>query len=150
MTRPIHFFKAIAKRPMEAIEAIVASVLFLSGAWFMTPWYTPTPGASTQVKIFGIVTIAMIFGTVQVLMAGPLLYALLKEKWPRRRQVRRFVTFTCFLLLTFYGLSGMLGSILLGTHRLTWLSSMALALISAVCHVRLKWEMDDDDGNAGN
>jgi hypothetical protein len=99
------------------------------------------------VTIVGGITFAMLFGTIQVAMAGPLLYALWKEKWSRRQQVRRFVTFTCFLLLSFYTLSGI---ILYGTHRLTWLSSLGLALISAVCHVRLKWEMIADGSDAGN
>lgn len=145
MTRPINFFKAVAKRPLEAIESIVAFILFLSGLWFLTPWYTPTSGASSQLTIVDGITISMVFGTIQILMGGPLLYALLRKNWPRRRQVRRFVTFTCFCLLTFYGLSGL---ILFGTHKLTWLSSFGLALISAVCHLRLKWEMDEQD--AGN
>jgi hypothetical protein len=144
MTRPIHFFKAIAKRPMEAIETIVALVLFLSGVWFLSPWYTPNPGASSQLKIGG-VSLSIIFGTIQVLMTGPLLYALIRERWPRRQQIRRVVTFTSFVLLTFYGFSGV---ILFGTHRLSWLQTFGLALISAVCHLRLKWEMDTQD--AGN
>lgn len=144
MTRPISFFKAIAKRPMEAIETIIALVLFLTGLWFLSPWFTPTPGASSQLKIVDGITLSMVFGTIQVLMAGPLLYALIRETWPRRQQVRRFVTFTCFCLLTFYGLSGV---ILFGTQRLSWLQTFGLAFISAVCHLRLKWEMDEDAGN---
>lgn len=130
---------------MEAIEAIVAIVLFLTGAWFMTPWYTPVSGASSALEVVPGITLAMVFGTIQVIMAGPLLYALSREKWSFRRRVRRFVTFTCFVLLTFYGLSGM---ILFGTHRLSWLQTFGLALVSAVCHLRLKWEMDIED--AGN
>lgn len=146
MTTPIHFFKAVAKRPMEAIESIIALILFLTGLWFLSPWYTPNPGASSSLKIVGNLTLAMLFGTIQVIMAGPLLYALLRERWPRRQQVRRFVTFTCFCLLLFYGISGM---VLFGTQRLSWLQTFGLAFISAVCHLRLKWEMDND-GNAGN
>jgi hypothetical protein len=145
MTRPIHFFKAIAKRPMEAIESIVALILFLTGLWFLTPWYQPNPGASSSLKIVDGITLAMLFGTIQVLMAGPMLYALLRERWPRRQQIRRIVTFTSFILLTFYGFSGV---ILFGTQRLSWLQTFGLALISAVCHLRLKWEMDTQD--AGN
>jgi len=145
MIKPINFFKDIAKRPMEAIETIIALVLFLTGVWFMTPWYTPNPGAASQLRIIDGITLSMIFGTVQILMAGPLLYALYMEKWPRRQQFRRFVTFTSFLLLTFYGFSGM---ILFGTQRLSWLQTFGLALISAVCHLRLKWELDVE--NAGN
>lgn len=142
MTSPITFFKAIAKRPMEAIESIVALVLFLTGLWFLTPWYQPNPGASSSLKIVDGITLAMVFGTIQVLMAGPLLYALLRETWPRRQRVRRFVTFTSFCLLTFYGLSGV---ILFGTQRLSWVQTFGLALISAVCHLRLKWELDIED-----
>jgi hypothetical protein len=145
MTRPIHFFKAIAKRPMEAIESIVALILFLTGVWFLTPWYTPNPGASSQLKIVDGITLAAVFGTIQVVMAGPMLYALLRERWPRRQQIRRVVTFTSFILLTFYGFSGV---ILFGTQRLSWLQTFGLAAISAVCHLRLKWEMDTQD--AGN
>jgi hypothetical protein len=145
MIEPITFFKSIAKRPMEAIESIIAFILFLTGIWFMTPWYTPNPGAASQLKIIDGITLSILFGTVQILMAGPMLYALLRKKWPRRQQVRRIVTFTSFLLLTFYGFSGV---ILFGTQRLSWLQTFGLALISAVCHLRLKWEMDTQD--AGN
>lgn len=130
---------------MEAIESVIALVLFLTGAWFISPWYSPTPGASSSLELTHGITLAMVFGTIQVLMAGPLLYALLREKWPRRQRVRRFVTFTCFCLLLFYGISGM---VLFGTHRLSWLQTFGLALISAVCHLRLKWELDFED--AGN
>lgn len=145
MIEPLNLFKNVAKRPMEAIETIIALVLFLTGAWFLSPWYTPNPGASSSLELFNGITLAMVFGTIQVLMAGPLLYALYREKWPRRQKVRRFVTFTCFVLLTFYGLSGM---ILFGTQRLSWLQTFGLALVSAVCHLRLKWELDEE--NAGN
>jgi hypothetical protein len=144
MTTPMHFFKAIAKRPLEAIESTIALILFATGAWFLSPWYQPNPGASSSLKIGGI-TLAMLFGIIQVIMAGPMLYALLRESWPRRQQVRRIVTFTSFCLLTFYGLSGV---ILFGTQRLSWLQTFGLAAISAVCHLRLKWELDDVD--AGN
>jgi hypothetical protein len=78
-------------------------------------------------------------------MAGPQLYALVRAEWPRRQRIRRFVTFTSFLLLTFYGISGVA---VFGTQRLSWLQTFGLALISAVCHLRLKWEMDDE--NAGH
>jgi uncharacterized membrane protein len=129
---------------MEAVESIIALILFLTGVWFLSPWYSPNPGAASQLKVGGI-QLSYIFGVVQVLMAGPQLYALLRESWPRRQQIRRFVTFTCFVLLTFYGFSGV---ILFGTQRLSWLQTFGLALISAVCHLRLKWEMDTQD--AGN
>lgn len=145
MTRPITFFKAIAKRPMEAIETIVALILFLTGVWFLTPWYTPNPGASSQVTIVDGITLATVFGIIQILMAGPMLYALIRAKWSMRMRIRRFVTFTSFLLLTFYGISGV---VLFGTQRLSWVQTFGLALISAVCHLRLKWEMDTQD--AGN
>jgi Ni,Fe-hydrogenase I cytochrome b subunit len=142
MVKPLSIFVSVAKRPMEAIEAIIALILFLTGVWFLTPWYTPNPGASSQLEIVDGITLSTIFGTVQIFMAGPLLYALLRQSWSQRNKIRRLVTFTCFVLLTFYGFSGV---ILFGTQRLSWLQTFGLALISAVCHLRLKWEMETQD-----
>lgn len=141
---PVNMFKNVAKRPQEAIEAIVALVLFLTGIWFMTPWYTPNPGASSQLRIIDGITLSMVFGTIQILMGGPMLYALVRAGWKLRMRIRRLITFTSFLLLLFYGISGV---VLFGTQRLSWVQTFGLAFISAVCHLRLKWEMDDE--NAG-
>lgn len=145
MFKPLTFFKTVAVRPLEAIEAIVALALFLTGLWFITPWYTPIPGAASQLKIVDGITIATIFGVIQVAMTAPLLYALHNVKWQHRMKVRRMVTLTSFMLLLFYGISGVA---LFGTQRLSWVQTFGLAFISAVCHLRLKWEMDDEDAGS--
>lgn len=128
---------AIAKRPMESVELIVAFSLFCSGIWIVSPAFSTESSAVAQVTESIFATLAI--GLLQMFLSLPLLYAVSHLGWPHRQRVRRFVTFSLFNLLLFYGFSQI---IIYGLSRVTWLTTFSLALIMGVAHIRLKWEID--------
>ncbi|QOI67545.1 hypothetical protein SEA_BEUFFERT_172 [Streptomyces phage Beuffert] len=135
MSRLVSFFKAVAERPTEAIEGIIATAVFLVGLWFVSPFYEPT--TSVQSQIWESANIPQFTGVFQALVAGILLFALVRKGWARRQMIRRQATFAIFILYLFYGLSS---TMILGMGRVSWVATFALALISGVAHLRLKWE----------
>lgn len=120
---------------MEAVETLVALMLFITGLWLLSPFYNVENSAVGGVTASRMITLA--FGLLQVFMIVPMLYALARFGWPKRQRVRRLITFTSFVLLLFYGFSGIL---LYGLSRVTWISTFTLALIMGVAHIKLKLE----------
>lgn len=138
MSRLVRFARAAAEKPMEAVEVILALAVFLSGFWLVGPFYSPADSVSAE--ILESATIPHILGILHLTMSAPLLYALARLDWLKRQFVRRWATFSIFILYLFYGFSGIA---VLGFERPSWLTTLAVALIAGVAHVRLKWEMVD-------
>lgn len=135
MSRLVRFARGVAEKPTETIEGIISIAVFLAGLWFLTPYYKPS--TSVQSQIWESAHIPQFTGAVQALVAGLLLFALVRKGWARRQMVRRWATFAIFILYLFYGLSS---TMILGMGRVSWIATFALALISGVAHLRLKWE----------
>lgn len=135
MSRLVNLVRGVAEKPTEAIEYILGVAVFLSGLWFISPYYQPT--TSVQSQIWENAHIPQYTGTVQSVIAGLLLFALVRKNWRIRQAVRRTTTFAIFVLYLFYGFSS---TIILGMGRVSWIATFALALISGVAHLRLKWE----------
>lgn len=135
MSRLMRFARAAAEKPTEAIEAIISVAVILVGLWFVSPFYHPSDSVSAQAWANG--TIPQYIGAFQSAVGSALLVALIRKNWARRQMVRRQTTFAIFILYLFYGLSA---TIILGMGRVSWIATFALALISGVAHLRLKWE----------
>ena len=142
MSRLVRLVTGVAEKPTEAIEYIVGMAVFLVGLWFLTPYYQPT--TSVQSQIWENAHIPQYTGAVQSVIAGLLLFALVRKSWTRRQTVRRLTTFAIFVLYLFYGLSS---TIILGMGRVSWIATFALAFIAGVAHLRLKWEEGIHAGN---
>jgi len=125
----------VAERPTEAVEAIIAVAVSLVGIWFLSPYYKPSTSVSAQAWASG--TIPQYIGAFQAVVGLMLIFALVRKGWARRQAVRRQTTFAIFILYLFYGFSS---TIILGLGRVSWIATFALALISGVAHLRLKWE----------
>ncbi|QNN99248.1 hypothetical protein SEA_FAUST_171 [Streptomyces phage Faust] len=135
MSRLVRFARAVAEKPTEAIEGIIAMAVTLVGIWFISPFYKATTSVSAQAWANG--TIPQYIGAFQAVVGAILLFALVKKSWARRQAARRLTTFAIFILYLFYGLSS---TIILGLGRVSWIATFALALIAGVAHLRLKWE----------
>ena len=135
MSRLVRFARAVAERPTEAVEAIIAVAVSLVGIWFLSPYYKPSTSVSAQAWASG--TIPQYIGAFQAVVGLMLIFALVRKGWARRQAVRRQTTFAIFILYLFYGFSS---TIILGLGRVSWIATFALALISGVAHLRLKWE----------
>jgi hypothetical protein len=135
MSRLVRFARGAAEKPTEAIEGIISVAVIMVGLWFVSPFYHPSDSVSAQAWANG--TIPQWVGTFQSLVGATLLFALVKKDWSKRQMVRRQATFAIFILYLFYGLSA---TIILGMGRVSWIATFALALISGVAHLRLKWE----------
>lgn len=136
MARVVNFFKGIATHPMETIEFVVPLLLFFSGLW--ATCYAPYADIPTlRDKPNSTPWLIAIFGVIQLTLAGPLLYAIAHKTWTTGIKLRRWLSFVCFVLLLFYGITGVLVN---GLDRISWLSSFGFAVIAGVCHVRLRWE----------
>lgn len=142
MSRLVRLVTGVAEKPTEAIEYIIGMAVFLVGLWFLTPYYQPT--TSVQSQIWENAHIPQYTGAVQSVIAGLLLFALVRKSWTRRQTVRRLTTFAIFVLYLFYGLSS---TIILGMGRVSWIATFALAFIAGVAHLRLKWEEGIHAGN---
>lgn len=135
MSRLVNFARAVAEKPTEAIEAIIGVAVFLVGIWFISPFYKASD--SVAATIWESSHIPEYIGAAQAVAAGILLIALARKSWEKRQAIRRMMTFAIFVLYLFYGFSS---TIILGLGRVSWIASFALALISGVAHLRLKWE----------
>jgi len=135
MSRLVNLARSVAEKPTEAVEYIIGLAVLLVGLWFFTPYYKPA--TSVQSQIWESANIPQYTGGVQAIVAGLLLFALVRKKWARRQMVRRQTTFAIFVLYLFYGFSS---TIILGMGRVSWIATFALALIAGVAHLRLKWE----------
>ena len=135
MARVVNFFKGIATHPMETIEFVVPLLLFLSGLW--ATFYAPYADIPTLQQKAGSTTwMISAFGILQLALAIPLLYSIAHKSWTKGIKLRRWLSFVCFFLLLFYGITGVLVN---GLDKISWLSSFGFAVIAGVCHVRLKW-----------
>ncbi|QZE11294.1 membrane protein [Streptomyces phage Forrest] len=143
MSRLVNLARAAAEKPTEAVEYIIGVAVLLVGLWFVSPFYEPS--TSIQSQIWENAHIPRYTGAVQALVAATLLFALVRKKWTRRQTVRRQATFAIFVLYLFYGFSS---TVILGMGRVSWIATFALALISGVAHLRLKWE--EGEANARN
>ncbi|AXH68862.1 hypothetical protein SEA_SPARKLEGODDESS_178 [Streptomyces phage SparkleGoddess] len=143
MSRLVNLAKTAAERPTEAIESIIGTAVFLVGLWFVSPFYKASTSVSAQAWASG--TIPQYIGAAQAIVGALLLYALVRKNWTKRQTVRRQTTFAIFVLYLFYGFSS---TIILGMGRVSWIATFALALISGVAHLRLKWE--EGEANARN
>lgn len=123
---------------MEAVETLVALMLFLSGLYIITPSFELSGSAVAEISQSN--AVPLLLGISQMLLAVPLLYALLNFGWPLRQKVRRAVTFAAFILLLFHGYAQV---IFFGVTKITWTMTFTLALIMGVAHLHLKWEIDD-------
>lgn len=136
MSRLMRFFRYAAEQPTHVIEAVVGIAVMLSGAWFLSPFYKPEISVSAQVT--GSADLPRIIGAFQILFALALLFAIVRPDWKRSRTVRSWMTFDIFILYLFYGLSSIFVN---GMERVSWIATFAIALISGVAHLRLKWEL---------
>lgn len=135
MSRLVKFARTVAEKPTEAIEGVISVAVTLVGLWFISPFYKASTSVSAQAWASG--TIPQYIGAFQAVVGAMLLFALVRKGWARRQAVRRQATFAIFILYLFYGFSS---TIILGMGRVSWIATFALALISGVVHLRLKWE----------
>lgn len=142
MSRLMNFVRAVAEKPTEAIEGIIATAVTLVGLWFVSPFYKASTSVSAQAWASG--TIPQYIGAAQTIVGALLLFALVRKSWARRQAIRRQTTFAIFILYLFYGLSS---TIVLGMGRVSWIATYALALIAGVAHLRLKWEEGNHAGD---
>lgn len=143
MSRLVNLAKTSSEKPLEVIESILGAAVFLVGLWFVSPFYNVSTSVSAQAWANG--TIPQYIGAAQAIVGALLLYALVRKNWTRRQAIRRQTTFAIFVLYLFYGFSS---TIILGMGRVSWIATFALALISGVAHLRLKWE--EGEANARN
>lgn len=142
MSRLVNLAKAVSEKPTEAIEYIISMAVLFVGIWFLSPFYKPS--TSVQSQIWESTHIPQYTGAVQAFLAALLFIALVRKNWVRRQAVRRQTTFAIFVLYLFYGFSS---TIILGMGRVSWVSTFAIALISGVVNLRLKWEEGNHAGN---
>lgn len=139
MSRLMRFFRYAAEQPTHVIEAIVGIAVLCSGAWYLSPFYEPEISVSAQVT--GSVGLPRIIGAFQILFALALFFAIVRPKWKRSRMLRSWMTFDIFILYLFYGISSVFVN---GMGRVSWIATFAIALISGVAHLRLKWELGNN------
>lgn len=142
MSRLVNLARAVSEKPTEAVEGIIAVMVTLVGAWFVSPFYKPA--TSVTAAIWENEQIPHFTGAAQAVIGIILLVALVRKSWARRQMVRRWATFAIFILYLFYGLSS---TIILGLGRVSWMATFALAFISGVVHLRLKWEEGNHAGD---
>ncbi len=141
MSRLVRFARAAAEWPIEIVEGIIAFAMLLQGLWFASPFFQPATSVSAQ--IWQTPTVAVVLAVLHIVLSVPWLYALLKISWSKRRLVKRWIAFYAFILYLFYGFSGIIVN---GLARPTWISTLAIAMVCGVAHLRLKWLIE----HAGN
>jgi len=130
------FVRKTAIHPMDVVEVISALAVFIHGLWLLSPYFMTSSSVSALI-LNGDSSLPRVIGFTQVVVTGALFYALArKTKW--REVIRRGTAFFVFTLYLFYGASSL---ILYGLGRVTWITTFALAFISAVVYLRLKWEV---------
>lgn len=151
MKPSIKFFLNVAQHPMETIESVVAFVLSITGLWLLSPWFEPATSTTAEITD-GSHIIPYVFGCIEILLALPLIYSLINRRWSYGLRVRKTISFLCFVLFVFYGMSGILLNHL---HRISWVSAFGFAAIAAVAHLRLQLDLIEEseravEENAGN
>jgi hypothetical protein len=132
----IRIGRAASEKTMSAVEVVVASAVLLSGLWFISPFYNPE--MSTSAQILESELTPRLIGILHIIFAGSVLVAMFVRDWAWRPFVRRWGAFGIFVLYMFYGFSGIL---MLGLGRVSWISTFAVALIAALIHIKLRWEL---------
>jgi hypothetical protein len=135
----IGFVRKTAVRPMDVVEGILATTMFIHGLWLVSPLFTPSSSVSSLI-LHGESTLPQVIGLTQATVAGIHLYSLLRKP-TKQGVIRRGATFFMFTLYLFYGTSSL---ILFGLSKVSWVTTYSLALIAAVVYLRLKWEVGHD------
>jgi len=121
---------------MDVVEGLVTLVPLLHGLWLISPYFETSASVGSLI-LNGDHLVPRIIGLVQVVISGLHLYSLIKKpvEW---EVIRRGASFFLFHLYLFYAASSL---ILYGLGRVSWISTIVLAFISAVVYLRLKWEV---------
>ncbi|AVD99316.1 hypothetical protein SEA_BILLNYE_139 [Streptomyces phage BillNye] len=138
----VGFVRRTAIRPMDVVEGILTTTMFLHGVWLVSPFFKPSSSASALI-LQGESGLPQIIGLTQVAVAGVHLYSLLRKP-VKQEVIRRGAMFFMFTLYLFYGTSSL---ILFGLGKVNWVTTFALAFIAAVVYLRLKWEVSHDARN---
>lgn len=134
MTRAITVFKDAASRPMEAIETIIALVLFVFGCYLISPLYIEAPQTASSALASNPTALLIAGVGLYILPALPILLGLF---WKRVNTLkwRTRSTFWMFIACMFITL---LRLITIGFTPLVWLFTFALGLIAAVCFLYMR------------
>lgn len=124
---------------MDVVELITATTVFIHGLWLVSPFFKPSSSVGSLI-LHGESTIPQALGAIQIAMTMAALYSLIRK--PRNQGVIR--QGTAFFICTLYMFYGTASMILFGFERVTWVTTFALAFISGVVYLRLKWEVSHD------
>lgn len=121
---------------MDVVEGILALVSFLHGLWLISPYFATSASVGSLI-LNGDSLLPHVLGLTQVVVSGLHLITLFRKpvEW---EVIRRGGSFFLFHIYLFYGSSSL---ILYGLERVTWITTFALAFISGVVYLRLKWEV---------
>ncbi|QIN94113.1 hypothetical protein PP459_gp120 [Streptomyces phage Wakanda] len=132
----LRFVRNTAVHPMDVVEGILSLAVLLHGLWLISPYFVTSASVGSLI-LDGDSLFPRVIGLSQAVVSGLHLYTLIKK--PREWEViRRGASFFTFTLYLFYGSSSL---ILYGLGRVTWITTFALAFISGVVYLRLKWEV---------
>lgn len=137
MTRAVEVFRSASKRPMEAIEVILALTLFGAGLYLLSPTYViQDSGMSTTAQAFADNDLAhMSYGLFGFIVpAAPILLGLF---------LRRFNTITwrtrsTFMMFLAFLFTALFRVIVIGPVPILWVFPLALAFVSAVCYLYVR------------
>lgn len=125
-------FRSIGDKPLQVIEWILSLAILAFGLYLVSPFYHETPGTAlgsmfghTGVISLGILLIVSAVSNGAALIRGSL-------KWRSRCS---FWLFMGYLFLTIVRVLSF------GFTPLIWIFVLVGALISAVAHLRIRWEL---------
>lgn len=137
--KPPSLLVAIATHPMKAVEIVIVSILFFSGLWLLSPL---SVDGGTAGQASGDYRIAVVLGIFQVVM-GLLYYYALWKPIGKRYFVRNWINMAYFCLFLFYAIAQFL---LTGFTNVRWITTLGIALIAGIAHLRYKWAGEHHDG----
>lgn len=135
MSRAVEVVRGVATRPIEAIEAVIALTLFCFGLYLVSPFYVITATAAIAATFGEDYLLRALTGAVlYVLPSLPTLLSLFiphfdTPTWRTRANLGMFVGVSFLTLLRL---------ISVGLFPLTWLFTLGLGLISAICYLHWK------------
>ncbi len=96
MASIVNVVKNAAQRPVEAIQLIVALVIFVLAVWIACPWFFPASGSAIAVAFGENWLEQSIVGIILVIPAVPMLLSIFLRRFQTIEWYHRS-TFTCLL-----------------------------------------------------
>lgn len=122
-------FQIIAFRPMEAVESIITSAVFIAGLWLVSPLYEPSLTASGRVAQSDM--LPYILGVLHIILGAVWFYGMCIN---HKVSFRRTAQLSIFCLYLFYAISQV---ILFGVNQIPYVSIFAISFIAGVTYIWL-------------